>query len=105
MHLPRKTLCVVTFAGALLGTPALASVRVPMAPGGVSHPPLNLATLPSRLRVRRRGRGAKRRVIAWWNDLRARDASRTTRARSERLRPRLAPHDSYPRGPPRPSGG
>ncbi len=73
MYLSRKSLFLVTLAGALLGTSALASVRAPAA-AGTGHPPLRqVATLPSRVRVRRRVRGAKRRVIAWWDGLRVSD--------------------------------
>jgi hypothetical protein len=103
MNLPRKTLFVVPLAGAVLGTPALL-VRAPVAPGGGGHAPLlQVASLPAR--VRRRVRGAKRRVIPWWNGLRVRDTARRIRASSESVKSRLAPHDSYARGPPRSSGG
>lgn len=104
MHIPRKSLYFVTIAGALLGTPALAAVHAPAAPVAAGHPPLRLlATLPPRVRVRRRDRGAKRRAIAWWDGLRVKNTAATNRARDETLQPRLASHDAEARGPPRSS--
>ena len=104
MNLPRKTVFVVTLAGAVLGTPALL-VRAPVAPGGAGHAPLRqVASLPARVRVRRRVRGAKRRAIPWRNGLSVAGIARRIRASSESARSRLAPHDSYARGPPRSSG-
>ena len=102
MYLARKSLFSVTLVGALFGTPAHPPVQAPATPGGAGHPPLmQLATLPARVRVRRRIRGAKARVIALWDRLRLRDTAGTIRARGELVQPRLLPHESYARGPPR----
>jgi hypothetical protein len=95
----------MSLTGALLGTTALVSVSAAATPAGMGHPPLRqFATLPSPVRVRRRTRGAKRRAIAWWNDRRPRQATRRISAESEAVQPRLVPHDSDPRGPPRSAG-
>jgi hypothetical protein len=101
MFLHRKGLFFVTLAGALLGTSAFASVRVPTAPGGAGHPPLRqLATVPARVRVRRRVRGVRRRTLAWWEALGPRDIAPANRAKSDGFRPRLSTHDAWARGPP-----
>jgi hypothetical protein len=97
MQFPRKSLFLVTFAGTLLGTPALASGQVPPVLGGMADPPVRqLATRVSAVHRR----GAKRRAITWWKGLRVRDAAARIRASAQHVRPRLALHDSYPRGPP-----
>lgn len=101
MYPPRKSLLPLTVVLALFGTPALASVQAPGAPGGVGHlPVIQLATLPRRLRLRRRVRGAKARAVAWRLGRRVRGAAARIRARCESIQPRLPPHDSYARGPP-----
>ena len=106
MDLPRKSLSSLMLVGALFGTPALASIQASETPGAVGHPPvLQLATLPQRLRVRRRIRGATLRAIAWRIGCRVRGAAARIRAGRENVQPRLPPHDSYARGPPRSPGG
>jgi hypothetical protein len=105
MHLPRKSLFSLTLLVALFGMPSLASVHAPGAPGGLGHPPLiQLATLPRRARLRRRVRGSKVRAVLWRARLRLRGAAGNLRAAGESVQPRLPPHDSYARGPPRPPG-
>lgn len=102
MFLSRKRLLTVTLAAALLGSPALASTQAPgTAGGGFAHAPvMQLATLPRRLRVRRRQRRAKARLSALPAGYRMYGAASRLRARRERVEPQLPPRDSYPRGPP-----
>jgi hypothetical protein len=101
MYLSRKSLLSMMLVAVSFGTPALASAQAPGAHGAVGHQAvIQLATLPRRTRLRRRVRRAKRRLIAWRTGGRVRGATETIRARRESLKPRLAPHDSYPRGPP-----
>ena len=100
MHLPRRSWFTLMLVGALLGTPALASGRAPGAHSRVDHPlPIQLATLPSRRRLRRTRR-AKVRAIVWRTGRRMRAAG-MIRARRETVPRRLPPQDSYARGPPR----
>jgi hypothetical protein len=105
MYIPRKSLFTVMLVGALFGSPALASVQAPGEHGGADHPPvIQLATIPQRPRLRRRVRGAKLRLIARRIGARVRSAAARIRAGRESVQPRLPPHDSYARGPPRSSG-
>ncbi|MCW3065783.1 MAG: hypothetical protein JWN32_2955 [Solirubrobacterales bacterium] len=105
MYLSRKSLFSVTLAVALFGTPAAAAVHAPGVPGVVSQPPVvQFATLPRRVRPRRRVRRAKVRVIAWWARPRMRGAAERVRSGRASVQPRLPPHESFARGPPRPSG-
>jgi hypothetical protein len=104
MNLPRKSLFSVMLVGALFGTPALASAPGAAGPGGSGHPPaIHLATLPQSEWRRRRIRGAKVRAIVRRFGRRAGGSVTAVRGRRERLHPRLPPHDSYARGPPRSS--
>jgi hypothetical protein len=106
MYVSRKTLLSVTLIGALFGAPALTPVTAHGALGGLGHPPVvQPATLEPRSPSRRRLRRAKVRLIVWppyrWLD----EAATTMRARFKTVRPRPAPRDSYPRGPPPSSAG
>lgn len=104
LNFPRKSLLSLTLVVALFGAPALGSGHVPGSPGGVSHlPAIQLATLPRRVRLRRRVRGSKMREIAWRVGRRVRAAGAAIGAGNESVKPRLPPHDSYARGPPRAS--
>jgi hypothetical protein len=104
MHLPRKSSFTVMLVAALFGAPALASVQAPGAYGDGDHPPvIHLATLPSRTPLRRRVRGAKARLIGWRAGRWVRGAAARIRAGRETVQPRLPPHESFARGPPRPS--
>ncbi len=106
MYFPRKSLFSLMVVGALFGSPALASVPASGAAGAMGHPPVvQLATLPQRPRPRRRVRGAKVRLIVWRAVRRMQAAAATFRAGRESVQPRLAPRDSYARGPPRSSVG
>jgi hypothetical protein len=99
MYLPRKRLFPLILVGALLGTPALSAAHTPGAHTLADRPPaIQLATLTSRKRSRR-NRRARVRAILWRLTRRARVVG-TIRAARETVRPRLAPHDSYARGPP-----
>jgi hypothetical protein len=105
MYFVRKSLFLVTLVGALFGSLALASVQVSGSQAGGGHLSLmRLATLPSRVRLRRSVRRAKTRVTALWDLLHSRDTRIPTRARGEFIRPRLLSHDWYARGPPRAVG-
>jgi hypothetical protein len=99
MYLPRKRLFPLILVGALLGTPALAAAHTAGAHTLADRPPaIQPATLTARKRSRR-SRRARVRTIVWRITRRARDSG-TSRADSETVQPRLAPHDSYARGPP-----
>jgi hypothetical protein len=100
MYLPRKRLFHLILVGALLGTPALAAARTAGAHTLADRPPaIQLATLTARKRSRRRRRARVRTIV--WRIARRVGDSGTSRADSGIVQPRLAPHDSYPRGPPR----
>jgi hypothetical protein len=105
MYLPRKSLFSLTLLGALFGTPALASVHAAGAPGGFGHPPvIQVATLPQRVRLRRRVRRARLRLIVLRAGRGVGGAAAMIRAGRTGIQPRLPPHDCYARGPPRSSG-
>jgi hypothetical protein len=102
MHLHRKTLTAAALVLALFGLSAGGSARSLGAPGGLAHGPVvQLATLEQRARPRRRVRGVKVRAILSRTIRRVRSGTARTRPRGARLRARLAPHDSWARGPPR----
>jgi hypothetical protein len=101
----RKSVFSTMLVVVLLGTPLLGSAQAPVAHGGMGHPPLiQLAILALRERPRRRVGSAKVRAIARRTGRRVRGAVARIRARHDSVRPRLPPHDSYARGPPRSSG-
>jgi hypothetical protein len=103
MHLHRKTMAAAALVLALVGTSAGGSARAFGAAGGLGHGPLvHLATLEQRVRARRSVRGGKVRAILWRTVRRVRGGAARTRARGAELLARLAPHDSWARGPPRP---
>jgi hypothetical protein len=98
MHLHRKSMAAAALVLALFGVSAGGSAR---APGGQGHGPVvQLATLEQRARPRRRVRGGKVRATLWRTVRRVRDSTARTRAPGARLRPRLALHDAWARGPP-----
>jgi hypothetical protein len=100
MYLRRQSLSTLMLLGALVSPQALASVQAPGGPAQ-GHPLVfQLATLPQDARLRRRARGSKARVIAWWNRRRMRDVAATVSAGAENVEPRIPPHESYARGPP-----
>jgi hypothetical protein len=102
MHLHRKTLAAAALALALVGASAGGSARAFGAAGGLGHGPVvQLATLEQRARAQRRVRGGKVRAILWRTVRRVHSNAARTRARGARLLARLAPHDSWARGPPR----
>jgi hypothetical protein len=104
MHLHRKTIAAAALVLALFGASAGASARSLGAPGAMGHGPMvQLATLEQRARPRRRVPGVKVRAILWRIVRRVRSGTARTLARGARLRARLAPHDSWARGPPRAS--
>jgi len=99
MYFPRKRLFPLILVGALLGTPALASARTAGAHTLADRPAaIQLATLTARKRSRR-SRGARVRTIVWRITRRVR-GSGAVRAGRVAVQPRVAPHDSYARGPP-----
>ena len=100
MYRPRKSFLPAILVAALFGgTPALASAQ---ASGSVGHTlPVQVATLPARRRRRQRVRRAKVLEIVLWAARRMRGARESVRARHQRAQPRLPPHDSFARGPPR----
>jgi hypothetical protein len=101
MNLHRKTLAAAAVVLALFGVSAGGSARSLGAPGGPGHGPVvQLAVLQQRARPRRRVRGVKVRAILWRTVRRVSSAAARTRAPGARLRARLAPHDSWARGPP-----
>jgi hypothetical protein len=101
----RKSLFSTMLVVALFGTTIRGSAQARVAHGSMGHPPvIQLATLPRRERLRRTIRGAGLRALAWRTGRLVRRAGMAIRARHDRVRPRLAPHDSYARGPPQSAG-
>lgn len=101
MYLNRKRRFSAMLVAALFAMPGLASAQGPGARGGVDHPPvIQLGTLPSRPRLRRRVRGVKLRILARLTGRRVRAAVARIRAGRESAQLRLPPHDSYARGSP-----
>jgi hypothetical protein len=102
MHLHRKTLAAAALVLALFGASADSSAHSLRAPGSVGHGSIvQVGTMAQRARPRRRVRGVKVRAILWRTVRRVRSGTARTRARGASLRARLAPHDSWARGPPR----
>ena len=98
----RKTLFTLTLAVAVFGTPVLAPAHASGAAGGPSHPLLiQAATVPGRIGLRRRRRGAKARVTAWRFCRQVWHRRPTRGGRIDTPQPRLPPQDSLARGPPR----
>jgi hypothetical protein len=105
MYLSRKSLLPLALIVGLFGTPTLAAVHVPGAPGGVAHPPaVQLADAERRTRLRRQIRGAKVRVVLRRARVGLSGVVERIRAAGERLQTRRPPHDSFARGPPRSPG-
>jgi hypothetical protein len=103
MHLHRRTLAAAALVLAVFGASAGGSGRALGTAGGLGHGPMvHLATLEQRTRPRRRVHGGKVRAILWRTVRWVRGGATWTRARGAELRARLAPHDSWARGPPRP---
>jgi hypothetical protein len=102
MHLHRKTLAAAALVLAFFGASAGGSARAFRVAGGLGHGPvLQLATLEQRARPGRSVRGGKARAILWRIARRVRSGAARTRARGAGFRARLAPRDSWARGPPR----
>jgi hypothetical protein len=101
MHLHRKTLAAAALVLALFGVSAGGSARALGTPGGQGHGPMvQLAALVQRVRPRRGVRGGKVRATLWRTVCRIRHGTARTRAPGARLRPRVAPHNAWARGPP-----
>lgn len=99
MYLPRKRLFPLILVGALLGTPALGAAHTAAAHTLADRPPaIQLATLTARKRSRRSRRARVRTIVS--RITRRVRGSGAIRASRESVQPRLAPHDSYARGPP-----
>src|SRR3954453_5170773 len=98
MYPLRRNLFPLILAGALFAPAAHAAQ--PAGPGPGQGSVLQLATLPTRTRPRRRIQGAKVRAIAWWRR-RALGAATTGRAANAKVRPQLSTSDTSARGPPR----
>jgi hypothetical protein len=102
MPLHRKTLAAAALVLALVGASAGGSARALGAPGGMGHGPMvHLATLEQRARPRRGLHGGKVRAILWRTVRGVHSGAARIRARGAEFRARLAPHDSWARGPPR----
>lgn len=101
MHLSRKSFFSLMVIAALFGatTPA---AGISGAATGLGHPPLiRIATLPAGMWPRHRRRRARARALAGRAGRRMHGVAGMVREWRETLQPRLPPHDSLARGPPR----
>jgi hypothetical protein len=102
MHLPRKSLVGLIVIAALFGATTAPAAGMSGAATGLGHAPIiHIATIPAGIRQRRRRRGARARSIAWRAVRRMGGVRRMVRIRRETLQPRVPPHESLARGPPR----
>jgi hypothetical protein len=102
MHLPRKSLVGLIVIAALFGATTAPAAGMSGAATGLGHAPIiHIATIPAGIRQRRRRRGARARSIAWRAVRRMGGVRRMVRMRRETLQPRVPPHESLARGPPR----
>jgi hypothetical protein len=101
MHLHRKTLAAAALVLALVGASAGGSARAFGAAGGLGHGPVvQMVAVEQRVRG---VRGGKVRAILSRIVRRVRIGAARTRAHGAGLLARLAPHESWARGPPRAS--
>jgi len=102
MPLTRTRSFAATLVLALAGAPAIGLTALPAANGAPGPPPIVhlAATLPRRLRLRRRSRYSRVRRLASGSLGSLRVAAAAIGPRRQNLRPRLPLRDSYARGPP-----